>query len=156
MRVLVFLYLPFQFYFICASPAHVSLLYSRHMQFLLWIKYFLSSNVTAFANIYIFVGFEVLTAVVMKNFIFWYITQCSPLKVNWRIRGTYRLHLQGQRISKAWPVLWPWRWRRHIPPKFRLTLNGLHGIIFQKIELFIYIFVPLVQVKYIVTCLMWL
>jgi hypothetical protein len=28
------------------------------------------------------VGFEVLTAVVMKRTIFWYITPCSPLKVN--------------------------------------------------------------------------
>jgi hypothetical protein len=28
------------------------------------------------------VGFEVLTAVVMKSSIFWDITSCSPLKVN--------------------------------------------------------------------------
>jgi hypothetical protein len=31
-----------------------------------------------------FVGFEVLTAVVMKSPIFWDITLCSPLKVNRR------------------------------------------------------------------------
>jgi hypothetical protein len=31
-----------------------------------------------------FVGFEVLTAVVMKSTIFWDITLCSPLKVNRR------------------------------------------------------------------------
>jgi hypothetical protein len=43
------------------------------------------------------VGFEVLTPVVMKSTIFWYITQCSPLKVNRRFRGTCRLHL---RISR--------------------------------------------------------
>jgi hypothetical protein len=42
-----------------------------------------------------FVGFEVLTAVVMKSIIFWDITQCSPLKVNRRFGGTYRLHLQA-------------------------------------------------------------
>jgi hypothetical protein len=41
------------------------------------------------------VGFEVLTAVVMKSFIVWDITPCSPLKVHKRFGGTYRLHLQG-------------------------------------------------------------
>jgi hypothetical protein len=27
-----------------------------------------------------------------------------------------------------------WRWRRHVPPKHRVTFNGLHGIISQKIR----------------------
>jgi hypothetical protein len=36
-------------------------------------------------------GFEVLTAVVMKGTIFWDITPCSPLSVNRRFGGTYRL-----------------------------------------------------------------
>jgi hypothetical protein len=31
----------------------------------------------------------------------------------------------------------PWSWRRYIPHKRRLTLNGLHGIISQKFILFI-------------------
>jgi hypothetical protein len=31
----------------------------------------------------------------------------------------------------------PWRWRRYVPPKRRLTLNGLHGAISQKLILFI-------------------
>jgi hypothetical protein len=35
----------------------------------------------------IFVGFEVLIAVVMKSSIFWDITLCKPLKVNRRFRG---------------------------------------------------------------------
>jgi hypothetical protein len=47
------------------------------------------------------VGFEVLTAVVAKSNIFWDITPCSPLKVNQRFGGTYRLYLQGRRISRA-------------------------------------------------------
>jgi hypothetical protein len=47
------------------------------------------------------VGFEVLTAVVMKSTIFWDITPCSPLKVNRRFGGTHRLHLQSRRISRA-------------------------------------------------------
>jgi hypothetical protein len=47
------------------------------------------------------VGFEVLTAVVMKSKIFWDITPCSPLKFNRHFGGTCRLHLQGRRISQA-------------------------------------------------------
>jgi hypothetical protein len=46
-----------------------------------------------------YVGFEVLTAVIVKSTIFWDITPCTPLKINGRIRGTYLLHLQGRRIS---------------------------------------------------------
>jgi hypothetical protein len=41
-----------------------------------------------------YVGFEVLTAVVMKSTTFWDITPCNPLKVNPRFGRTYRLHLQ--------------------------------------------------------------
>jgi hypothetical protein len=48
-----------------------------------------------------YVGVEVLTGVVMKSTIFWDITLCSPLKVNRRFGRTYRLHLQGRRISRA-------------------------------------------------------
>jgi hypothetical protein len=47
------------------------------------------------------VGFEDLTTAVTKSTIFWYITTCSQLKVNRRFGGTHRLHLQGQRISRA-------------------------------------------------------
>jgi hypothetical protein len=44
--------------------------------------------------------FEVLTTMVMKNTIFWDITPCSPLEVNRRFGETYRLHLQGRKISQ--------------------------------------------------------
>jgi hypothetical protein len=47
------------------------------------------------------VGFEVLTAVVMKSSIFWDKTPCSPLKPIRCFGGTRRLHLQGRRISHA-------------------------------------------------------
>jgi hypothetical protein len=30
----------------------------------------------------------------------------------------------------------PWRWRWYVPPKRRLTLNGLHGVISHKLILF--------------------
>jgi hypothetical protein len=46
------------------------------------------------------VGFEVLIAVVMKSPIFWDKMPCSPLQVNRRFGGTYRLHLQNLRISR--------------------------------------------------------
>jgi hypothetical protein len=70
------------------------------------------------------------TSWTLKSTIFWDITLCSLLSIYRRFGGTYRLHLQGRKISLA-------RWRRHIPPKRRFTLNGLHGVISQKIELFI-------------------
>jgi hypothetical protein len=31
---------------------------------------------------------------------------------------------------------WPWKWKRHVPPKRRLIFNRLQGIISQKLELF--------------------
>jgi hypothetical protein len=47
------------------------------------------------------VGFEVLTAVVVKSTALWDIKQCSPVSVNRRFGGTYRLHLQGRKISES-------------------------------------------------------
>jgi hypothetical protein len=79
----------------------------------------------------------------LKISIFWDVTPCSPLKVNRHFGGTCRLHLQQtscyllSRWFLARLILRPWRWRRHIPPKCRLTFNGLYGIISQKLELFI-------------------
>jgi hypothetical protein len=74
-------------------------------------------------------------------------TLCSPLKVSRRFGGTYRLHLQVRKISRArnqresrWLVeliLPPWRWRRYVPLKRQLTFNGLQGVISQKMVLFI-------------------
>jgi hypothetical protein len=84
--------------------------------------------------------------------VFWYeyITPCSSLKVNWCFEGTCRFRLQGRRISQAgfacylllrWfhtcLILRPWRWRPHVSPKRRFNFSGLHGVISQKIELFI-------------------
>jgi hypothetical protein len=48
-----------------------------------------------------FAGFEVLKTVVMESSIFWNITPCSPLKVNRKLGGTCRLHLQGRKTSQA-------------------------------------------------------
>jgi hypothetical protein len=48
-----------------------------------------------------YVGFEVLTAVVMKNYIFWDIMPYSQLKVIRRFEQTCRFHLQGRRIIQG-------------------------------------------------------
>jgi hypothetical protein len=88
------------------------------------------------------VGFEVLTAVVMKSSIFWNIMSYSPLKVNRRFLRTCRLHFQGRNMEQvasralAWLILRPWRWRRHVPPKCPLTFSRLHDVMYQKIEFF--------------------
>jgi hypothetical protein len=47
------------------------------------------------------VGFEVLTAVVMKSSVFSDITLCGPLKVNRHFGGTCCFPLQGRRIPQA-------------------------------------------------------
>jgi hypothetical protein len=53
-------------------------------------------------SVFLFVGFEVLTAVVMKSSsVFWDVTPRSLLKVSHRSRGTCRLHLHCQRISQT-------------------------------------------------------
>jgi hypothetical protein len=89
------------------------------------------------------VGFGVPTAVVMKSTVFWNITLCSPLKVNPRFRGTYRLHLQGIKISSARKEH-EWRWQAELclPLPFTLvscmTFNGQHSVISQKTVFFKY------------------
>jgi hypothetical protein len=57
---------------------------------------------------------------------------CGPLKVNRCFGGTCRLRLQGRRISQA-------RNQREAggKEKRRLVLYGLHGVISQKLVLFI-------------------
>jgi hypothetical protein len=81
--------------------------------------------------------------VVMKSTNFWDITPCSPSSVNRRFGGTCRRHLQGQEnkfrnkpTCKQVESRRPWRWRRYVPPRLRLTLNGLHGVISQKLVFF--------------------
>jgi hypothetical protein len=45
------------------------------------------------------------------------------------------LHAGLNREFLAWLILRPWRCRRYVPPKRRLTFDGLHGVISQKTEL---------------------
>jgi hypothetical protein len=87
----------------------------------------------------LYVGFEVLTAVVMNSIIFRDMTPCSPLSFNRRFGGTHRLHLNGILLAICLLAgllnlfLRPWRRRRYVPPKRRLKL---HGVIPQNMILF--------------------
>jgi hypothetical protein len=78
-----------------------------------------------------------LTFCHLKSTIFWDITPCSLLIVNRLIGGT---RCSACHLLSRWflcrLILRPWRWRRYVPPKRRLTFNGLH-IISQKIVRFI-------------------
>jgi hypothetical protein len=65
----------------------------------------------------------------MKRTIFLGITPCSQLSVNKCFGGTNRFHLQGRKDKLSKETWW------YVPPKHRLTLNGIHGIISQKNEL---------------------
>jgi hypothetical protein len=62
-----------------------------------------------------------------SKIISWDMTPCSPLNFNRRFRGTYRLHLQGRR-NKFCKIQQASRWQ---------AFNALHGVIYQKIILFI-------------------
>jgi hypothetical protein len=74
--------------------------------------------------------------------IFWDMTPCSPLSFNRRFGGAYRLHVQGKKNSKPASKLVCWTYYfdpedgGDVPPKLRLKLNGLHGVISQKMILF--------------------
>jgi hypothetical protein len=81
-----------------------------------------------------YVGFEVLTAVVMKSSAFWDIVSCSSLKVNQSFGG---IPLTTCFMLVSWWLIFrPWGWRRHVPPKRRLTCNWLHEVVSKKIGLF--------------------
>jgi hypothetical protein len=57
----------------------------------------------------------------------------------WRIMllGYNALYtVESQRIFFFWRNISPWRWRRRVPPtKRRLTFNGLHVVVSQKMKL---------------------
>jgi hypothetical protein len=70
--------------------------------------------------------FDVLTAVVMKNTIFWDIMPCSPLKVS----------LQPCRLWVSCSDDVTLNMGRCVSPKRRLTFHGPHGVIVHKMVLF--------------------
>jgi hypothetical protein len=86
--------------------------------------------------------FDVLLAVVMKCSICWDITPCSPLKVStfWRKMSPPSSGpknkpslLPASRWFLARLIIRLRRWR-HIPPKRRLTFNGLYDVISRKTQ----------------------
>jgi hypothetical protein len=54
--------------------------------------------------------------------------------------GTYMKQSSARHLLSCRFIFRPWRWTRYVPQKRRLTLIGLHGVISQKIELFIIIY----------------
>jgi hypothetical protein len=50
-----------------------------------------------------FAGFEVFTAVIMKNAVFWDVAPCRSW-VNRHFGGAHHLHLQGRKITSEEPV----------------------------------------------------
>jgi hypothetical protein len=108
----------------------------------------------------IFIGFEVFTAVTMKNAVIWDVAPCRSC-LDRRFGGTYRLHLQGRKIRERGPsvacshlltlvphsrTFLPWRWRRYVPPKRRFT-QELHGVTSQKTAFFKIAFVHRVSLR---------
>jgi hypothetical protein len=65
-------------------------------------------------------------------------TTCSPLKVNWSFGATRSKQSSACNLLHAGFLLeftvWPWRWRRHVPPKRLLTFNRLQDVISQNTE----------------------
>jgi hypothetical protein len=45
--------------------------------------------------------------------------------------------LLASRRFLSWLVFQPWRWKRNVPPKSRLSFNELRGVISQKTEFYI-------------------
>jgi hypothetical protein len=83
----------------------------------------------------VYVGPDVLTLTVMKTCVSWYTTPCSLLKVNWRFVGICHFQLCFLPDSGLFflGLLFDPEDGGGIPPKRRLALNGLHGVITQKV-----------------------
>jgi hypothetical protein len=71
---------------------------------------------------------------------FWDISPCSWKSTD--VSGNMSPSSWGSQNNRSkkptrWLLIWltlrPWIWRWHVPPKRRLTFNGLHGVISQQI-----------------------
>jgi hypothetical protein len=88
-------------------------------------------------SILVLVGFEVLTAVVMKCSTFWDITS-NPLKFNWCFGGTSGLHFQGLEINQTRKKTW-----KHV-----LTTWSLHEFAFMLVSCLAYSSILKMEAKY--------
>jgi hypothetical protein len=76
---------------------------------------------------------------IIKSSNFWNITPCIPLKFNRLGRKCCLLVLLAACFMSVSCMAYSstCRWRRHVPPKRRLTFNGPRGVISHRIELFL-------------------
>jgi hypothetical protein len=74
-----------------------------------------------------YVGFEVFTAVTMKNAVFWDVAPCRSCVKR-------RLQWPTHALSSLADFI-PWRWRWYVPPKRRFT-QDLYGATSQKTAFF--------------------
>jgi hypothetical protein len=107
-----------------------------------WFKYYAYYLASLFTRILFSCGSFKGTENKLKISIFWDITPCSPLKVNWRFGRVFRLHLQDRRKIQARNQHKAGNKRAEYGhgiflQKSRLTFIGQHGDISQKAELFI-------------------
>jgi hypothetical protein len=83
--------------------------------------------------------YAVCTNSVFKNFIFWDIMLCVPLKVTRRFRESAAFNFGNAKYPGFFLDLTisPLRSWRRVPPKRRLTSNALRCVVSQKTDLFI-------------------
>jgi hypothetical protein len=62
--------------------------------------------------------------------------QENPTTLSQILRGSLQSHTQHNTLSQFMKAK-GCKWRQYVPPKYRLTLNGLHWVILRKIQLFI-------------------
>jgi hypothetical protein len=62
--------------------------------------------------------------------------QCAITRLE-KIRNRREILSPASRRFLLWFILRPCRWRRHVPPKCRLTSNGLLGIVSRKMKFFL-------------------
>jgi hypothetical protein len=84
------------------------------------------------------------TTLLKKSTIIWDIMLCGPMRVNRRFGGTYRLLLQGESLfitcfhaGFLLSLFFDPEDGGDVLPKRRSTFNGRHGVLSQKMVLFI-------------------
>jgi hypothetical protein len=89
-----------------------------------------------------FIGFEVLTSVIMKNTVFWDMTPCSPVVVHRRFGRTYCMHFQDRILSLeikqfCFLITSYWlQWKKYVTPEHQRISTSLHGVTYQNTVLF--------------------